>query len=452
MRMRRSTPFAPVSKSLRTLGLVLVAFAGGAVTSQAVFARSQSTSPYDPLDQLAWVLTLVENHYVDPVQRNKIVEGAIKGMVAELDPHSGYMNPEEYAAFQSDYEGKFGGIGVEVDYRDDKITVLAPMEGSPAARAGIQPGDEILAIDGKLLGGMRFDKIVGLMRGAAGSRVRLTVRRAGVAEPLQLDLTREVIQVASVVGKRLEGDVAFVRLRQFQERTHEELLTVTKKLREESARPLRGVLLDMRDNPGGLVDVAEQVADELLDGGTIYSTRQRGKVIEEAKASSGGALSSLPLVVIVNERSASASEIVAGALQDNRRATVIGAPTFGKGIIQTIHDLPGGAGLALTTARYYTPNGHAVQAQGIVPDVRVEPNQSSEPWGIVHERDYENHVPAEPIGGVPSGAKVARGSVVRASEGDTGPAREVPTNPAKGSDFMLAKGYELLLQKMGAAR
>ena len=435
---------------LRTAGLVLAAFAGGAVTSQAVHARNQSSSPYDPFDQLSWVLVLVENHYVDPAQRNKIVEGAIKGMVAELDPHSAYMDPQEYALFQSDTEGKFGGIGVEVDFRDERVTVLAPMEGSPAARAGVKPGDEIVAIEGKPVRGERLDKIITLMRGPAGSRVRLTLRRQGVSEPIQLDLAREEIRVASVVGKRLENDVGYVKLRQFQAGTHEELLRVTKKLREESKKPLRGVLLDMRNNPGGLVDEAEAVADEMLDTGVIYTTRHRGKVIDAVKASGGGALANLPIVALVNEYSASSAELVAGALQDNKRASVIGSSTFGKGSVQTIFDLPGGAGMRLTTMRYYTPSGRSIQAQGIQPDLRVEAGRPVQLGEVVRESDLDGHLPAEAGGGT-ANTNVARGPSVRASADDSGPARDVPTDPTKGSDFVLATGYKMLVERLGAA-
>jgi carboxyl-terminal processing protease len=430
------------------LGLVLAAFAGGAVTTQIVHARTQSTSPYNPFDQLSWVLVLVENHYVDPAQRTKIVEGAIKGMVAELDPHSAYMDPKEYALFQSDTEGKFGGIGVEVDFRDERVTVLAPMEGSPAEKAGMRGGDEIVAIEGKPIRGERLDKIITMMRGPEGSHVRITLRRAGQTEPLQLDLVREVIHVSSVVGKRLEGDIGYVRLRQFQAGTHEELLRVTGKLRAESPKPLRGVLLDMRNNPGGLVDEAEAIADELLDSGTIYSVRHRGKVIDEVKASSGGALAQLPIVTLVNEYSASSAELVAGALQDNKRATVVGATTFGKGSVQTIFDLPGGAGMRLTTMRYYTPSGRSIQAQGVLPDLVVANHKPLGPGEVVRESDLDGHLTPEASGGLPN-TNTARGPFVTAGADDTGPSRDVPTNPVKGTDFVLATGYKVLVDRLG---
>jgi carboxyl-terminal processing protease len=343
----------------RTAALVLAAFAGGAATSHLASAGAPTASPYAPFDQLARVLVLVENQYVDPTQRAKITDGAIKGLVAELDPHSSYMTPTEYALFQGETEGKFGGVGVEVDFRNDHVTVIAPIEGSPAARAGVKPGDQIVAIDGKPMRGERIDKLVTLMRGPSGSKVKMTVRRAGVADPITIELTREEIHVSSVVGKRLANDVAYLRLKQFQEGTHEELLRAAAKLRDESKAPLRGVILDMRNNPGGLVDEAQAVADEFITSGTIFSTRHRGQVVDEAKAHAGGAFASLPVVTLVNEYSASAAELVAGALQDSGRATVVGAQTFGKGSVQTIFDLPGGAWCASATSKGTYPQSRA---------------------------------------------------------------------------------------------
>ena len=433
---------------LRTIGLVVAAFAGGAITSQVVHATTQAQSPYNPFDQLAWALVLVENHHVDPAKRNTIIDGAIKGMVAELDPHSAYMDPQEYAAFQSDTSGKFAGIGIEVDFRNERVTVLAPMEGSPADRAGIKPGDEIIAIEGKPVRGEKVDKIIAMMRGPVKTHVRLTLKRPGQTEALQVDLVREEIQVASVVGKRLDNDMGYVRIKQFQGGTHDELLKVTAKLRAESSRPLRGVLLDMRNNPGGLIDEAEAVADEMLDSGGIYSTRHRGKVIDELKAQPGGALANLPIVALVNDFSASSSELVAGALQDNKRASIVGTQTFGKGSVQTIFDLPNGAGMRLTTMRYYTPSGRSIQAQGIQPDVLVEPAKPLQLGETLRESDIQGHLPAEANAGT-GGTNVARGPVVKAPETDSGIARDVPVDPAKGTDFVLATGYKLLLDRAG---
>jgi carboxyl-terminal processing protease len=446
-------------KWLRTAGLVLAAFAGGAVTSHLANASTQSSSPYAPFEQLSRVLVLVENSYVEPAQRNKIIEGAIKGMVAELDPHSVYMNPTEYAIFQGDTEGKFGGIGVEVDYRSEFVTILAPIEGSPAERAGIKAGDQILAINGKSVRGEPIDKLVGLMRGPAGSKVRILLRRPGVADPIQMELMREEIHVQSVVSKRLADDVAYIRLRQFQEGTHEELLRAAGSVRAEGKSPLKGVLLDMRNNPGGLVDEAEAVADEFLASGAIYSTRHRGKIIDEVKAQSGGAFTAIPVVVLVNEYSASSAELVAGALQDSRGATVVGANTFGKGSVQTIFELPGGAGLRLTTMRYYTPSGRSIQAEGIKPDFEISalpPAEGSAPsLGIVRERDLEGHLPADNAPGTPE-RKVTVVTGGNTAAGGNTPVvvspKDIPFNPVKGQDFALSVAYQLLLKGAGVKR
>ena len=301
---------------------------GNANLGRPAVATTQAQSAYLPFDQMSRVLVLVEHNYVEPAQREKLVDGALRGMVENLDPHSSYMNAEEFLQFQSDTEGKFGGIGVEVDLRDDLVTVIAPIEGSPAARAGIRPGDRILKVDGQALRG-RVDKIVHLLRGEAGTPVKLTIGREGVDDPIEMTITREVVRVSSVEAKRLDGDVLYVRLKQFQETTHEELLRDVAKVRAEKAAPLRGVLLDMRYNPGGLVDQSELVADEIMNSGVIYSTRHRGEVLDLVEATPGGALVGLPVVTLVNEYTASAAELVAGALQDSGRSTVIGAATFG---------------------------------------------------------------------------------------------------------------------------
>jgi carboxyl-terminal processing protease len=427
---------------------VATAFAGGAATSHFAQATTQAASPYSPLDQLARVLVIVENQYVEPTQRAKLTEGAIKGMVAELDPHSAYLPPDEFALFQGETAGKFGGVGVEVDFRNDYITVIAPIEGSPAARAGIRSGDQILAVDGKPMRGERIDKLVGLMRGPSGSRVAMTVRRQGAPDPLTFDLVREEIHIQSVTAKRLTGDIAYVRVKQFQEGTHQELVRIASKLRTEARAELRGVILDLRNNPGGLVDEAEGVADEFLSSGVIYTTRHRGKVIDEAHAHDGGAFATVPIVALVNEYSASSAELVAGALQDSRRATIVGAPTFGKGSVQTIYELPGGAGMRLTTMRYYTPSGRSIQAEGIKPDILIQPETPAPPGQIVRERDLEGHLLEESHVATVDATVVVdgKGSNPAVTTGD------VPTDPVKGDDFSLSVGYQSLLKTIGESR
>lgn len=412
-------------------------------------AAPENANAYAAMGQLGRVLTLVENEYVDPVERSRLVEGAVKGLVAELDPHSAYMPPPDFQIFQSDTEGKFGGIGVEVDVRGDAVTVLAPIEGSPAARAGVRSGDQIVAVDGDDARNIGLDKMVRRMRGAPGTRVKLSVRRASAKDLLTFDLVREVIKVSSVSGKLLDGNVAYLRVKQFQERTHEEMLRSLARLRLQAlGAPLTGVVLDLRNDPGGLVDEAAAVADELLPGGTIYTTRHRGKVTDEVTASPGGALVSLPAVVLVNEWSASASELVAGALQDNARALIVGTNTFGKGSVQTILELPGGAGIRLTTSRYYTPNGHAIQADGVHPDVAIQPDRAAAgTFPAFREKDLDNALSGEGSPDADDGGVVyvaPKDQDGGAGDTETFSVRDMPSDPTKGRDFALKIAYELV--------
>jgi carboxyl-terminal processing protease len=446
--LRRST-LGRFSGGSRLFLLVLAAFSGGALTSELARATTERQSPYAMLDQLARVLAFVENEYVDPVDRTTLLEGGIKGMVAELDPHSSYLAPEDYSIFQGDTEGQFGGVGVEVDFTTDFVTIIAPIEGSPAERAGIRPGDRIVAIDGQSVRGKSPVDLVRAMRGDPGTKVLLTIRRDGVERFLYFTLVRRVITVASISSRLLDGNVAYLRVKTFQSGTHSEFLEHLGRLRSQARGTLTGVLLDLRNNPGGLVNEASALADEFLSGGTIFTTRRRGQVVDEVRANASGALRRGPAVVLVNEFSASASELVAGALHDQRRATVVGAPTFGKGSVQTIVDLPGGAGLRLTTLRYYTPNGTAIQAHGVKPDVLV--GAAPGDYGIVRERNLEHHLaPVE-------GAVVETPPpVLEAPEGDgTGPKttddvdhgvlRQVPGDPRKSPDRALALAYEIVL-------
>jgi carboxyl-terminal processing protease len=426
--------------------LAISAFAGGALASHFASATTAEQSPYHLLDQMARVLVLIENEYVEPVDRSRLLEGAVKGMVAELDPHSSYLPADDYTILQGDTEGRFGGIGVEVDFEDDYVTVIAPIEGSPAFRAGVRSGDRIVAIDNSPVRGRSSDELVRQMRGAPGTKVILTVRRAGTDKLLYFTLAREVIAVASIASKLLKDDVAYIRMKTFQTGTHSELLDAVGKLRKQSRGSFQGLVLDLRNNPGGLVNEASAVADEFLGGGVIYTTRHRGKIVDEVKARQGGALSQGPIVVLVNEYSASAAELLAGALQDNHRASIVGAPTFGKGSVQTIIDLPDGAGLRLTTMRYYTPSGRAIQAQGIKPDVLVEAAYAADKsFGVIRERDLENHLPAEGPPGTPEGTDAGAASADDAGAAThLGVVRDVPFDPTGGADFALSIGYQIV--------
>lgn len=389
---------------------------------------------------------LIENEYVEPVERRRLIEGAIAGMVAELDPHSAYLPAEDYSIFQSDTEGRFGGIGVEVDFRDDYVMVIAPIEDSPASRAGMRPGDRIVAIDNISVRGQSAQDLVRQMRGEAGTKVTLTVRREGEDELRYFTLAREVIAVSSVASQRLAQGVGYLRIKQFQSGTHAELLQGVADLRRGGA--LQGILLDLRNNPGGLVNEASAVVDEFLSGGVIYTTRHRGRIVDEVRATPHGSLRRGPVVVLVNEYSASAAELVAGALQDHRRAAIVGAPTFGKGSVQTIVDLPGGAGLRLTTMRYYTPKGRAIQAQGIEPTVLVEGGYTTErSFGVLRESDLENHLPAE--GGPGEGLPLEAEDSTEDSETHLGVLRRIPFDPTGSADQALSIAFQIVTGVMG---
>lgn len=430
------------------VALGTLAFVGGAAAAGFARASTARQSPYDLLDQLARVLVIVENEYVEPVARERLVRGAIKGMVAELDPHSSYLPRQDFAVFQQDTEGRFGGIGVEVDFTADFVTVIAPIEGSPAQRAGVRSGDRIVAIDGVLVRNVSPENLVRQMRGEPGTQVTISIQRSGADKLLDFKLVREVILVASVTAKRLVGNVAYLRIKQFQEGTHAELIDWVTRLRRQRAEPLEGVLLDLRNNPGGLVDEAVAVADECLTGGVIFTTRHRDRIVEEVTATVNGALRSGPMVVLVNGFSASAAELVAGALRDQRRAIVVGSRTFGKGSVQTVVDLPGGDGLRLTTMRYYTPAGHAIQARGIEPDIVVDAYVASKGPAVLRESDLENHLPAEHHGeGVPTTKPPSevdeRGGADPAGT-HLGVARQVPDDPVGSDDLALSIAYQVV--------
>jgi len=431
-----------------TLGLLaLAAFAGGAAASELAHATGERQNPYHLMEQLGRVLVAIEDEYVDPVERARLIEGGIKGMVAELDPHSSYLPPEDYAIFQGDLEGRFGGIGVEVDFAGDYVTVIAPIEGSPAHQAGVKPGDRIVAIDNQAVRGKSPADLVRTMRGDPGTKVILSIRRDGIDRLMTFVLVRRTISVASIASKLLTGNLGYLRIKTFQSGTHAELLEHVGRLRSKARGNLEGIVLDLRNNPGGSVDEADAVADEFLSAGIIFTTRRRGKVVDEARADASGALRRQPTIVLVNEFSASASELVAAALRDNQRARIVGAPTFGKGSVQMIADLPGGAGLRLTTLRYYTPSGQAIQAQGVTPDIVVGAAPSD--FGIVREKNLEGHLPASE--GAPHDAvpPVTEGPAADAGpktteDIDHGVARDVPEDPTKGPDEALKVAYQLL--------
>jgi carboxyl-terminal processing protease len=379
---------------------VLSAFAGAAICAGAASAVPKKYSPYHKLNIFTRVLSYVENNYIEDVEQDRLVYGAIKGMLSTLDPHSSFMDPAQYREMKAEASGQFGGVGLEVEMRDGVLTVMSAIEGTPAAKAGLTTGDQLLRIDDQSTRGVTMDDAVARMRGRKGTPVKLLVGRKAWPEPKVVMLVRDEIHVENVTGKSFEPGYAWVRVRQFSDSTEHDLSAALDRLEKESpGGKLRGLVLDLRNNPGGLLDEAVRVADLFVESGLIVKTEGKGgRIIEEEKAHLHGTRLGFPIVCLVNGGSASASEIVAGALQDHHRALVMGTQTFGKGSVQTVIELDDGSALKLTIARYYTPSGRSIQEHGITPDVIVEklhladlkPDHSDEP--DKKERDLAGHL------------------------------------------------------------
>jgi len=333
--------------------------------------ESRRSDTYRQLDLFGTVFERVRASYVTKVSDEKLVSGAINGMLSRLDPHSSYMDAKTFREMQVQTRGQFGGLGIEVTMEKGLIKVVSPIDETPASRAGVQPGDLITHIDGKAVLGLSLSEAVERMRGKVGTKIRITVRRTGVA-PLQITITRAIIRIRTV-RSRLEGNIGYIRITSFNERAASGTKAAMEKFKKERGSKLAGIVLDLRNNPGGLLDQSIAVSDIFLGKGEIVSTR--GRIADSAQrfnARSGDMATGLPIVVLINGGSASASEIVAGALQDHRRAIVLGTRSFGKGSVQTIIPLSQGSAMRLTTARYYTPSGRSIQAKGITPDIVVE--------------------------------------------------------------------------------
>ena len=384
-----------------TLILLLGVFIGAGITlERAVLAeRHDSASGALPLEELRTfteVYSKIKSDYVEDVDDKKLLEDAITGMLAGLDPHSSYLDPQGFKEVRIGTEGQFGGLGIEVTMENGFIKVVSPIEDTPAARAGIEPGDLIVRLDDKAVKGLTLSDAVKLMRGKPGSVITLTVIREGEAKPLKVDITRAVIKIQSVKSRILEPGYGYLRITQFQANTGQNLKTALRKLETENKGKLKGMVLDLRNNPGGVLNAAVAVSDVFLSDGLIVYTEGR---VSDSKlkfsATSSEAIKGAPLVVLVNGGSASASEIVAGALQDHGRAIIMGTKTFGKGSVQTIMPMSNGAALKLTTARYYTPSGKSIQATGIEPDIITEDvkvTKSKQDEDRLKEADLSGHL------------------------------------------------------------
>jgi carboxyl-terminal processing protease len=350
-----------------SLLVVLTLSVGGSAVSKG----TDSGATYEQLRLFTEVLSIVQNQYVDEVPPRELIYSAIKGTLRGLDPHSSFLDPDSYREMQVETSGSFGGLGIEITLRDDILTVVAPIEGTPAHRAGLQPGDRIVKIDGLPTKDMQLADAVKRMRGKPGTRVTISVVREGWTEPHDFEITREQIRVHSVRTHDLGNGIAYIRLRQFQEQTAHDLDAALEKF---SRNGMKALILDLRNNPGGLLTSAVEVSEKFIEDGKLVVYTE-GRVRNQNMRFSAHAkkpLTSVPMVVLVNQGSASASEIVAGALQDYGRAVLVGTQTFGKGSVQTIIPLSDGSGLRLTTAKYFTPKGRSIHGKGITPDIVVE--------------------------------------------------------------------------------
>lgn len=385
-------------------GRKIITILVGAVTLIAVFigvgvqrrCAAQGGNDYESIELFTDVLAIVKKSYVEEVDTKKLIYGAINGMLAALDPHSSFMPPDTYKEMKIETKGSFGGLGIEITIKDGILTVISPIEDTPAFNAGIKSGDQILKIDDKFTKDLSIMDAVKRMRGAKGTKVVLTIMREGFEKPKEFSLMRDIIQVKSVKFKSLDDGYGYIRLSQFQEKSDEDFTRALKTLKEQNGGTLRGLVLDLRNNPGGLLDQAVRISNHFVEDGLIVYTEGREADSKmKFSASKGGKEPRYPIVVLINSGSASASEIVAGALQDHNRAVIMGTQSFGKGSVQTIIPLSDDSGLRLTTARYYTPKGRSIQAKGIVPDIvveRLELAATEKKEGMhIREKDLEHH-------------------------------------------------------------
>ena len=446
----------PFKAKFGTPALVAGAFAAGIVVGPLVGAWAQEgggrAETYRLLNLFGDVFERVRAEYVEPVSDRDLVENAINGMLTGLDPHSSYLNPRGFRDMQVQTRGEFGGLGIEVSQEGGYIKVISPIDETPAARAGVRPGDLIMQINGTSTQGLTLQEAVEQMRGERGTAIRITIRREGAERPIDMSITREVIR-PQVVRFRMEGsDIGYIRLSSFNEQTDAALRRAVTSLRQTGGQALRGIVLDLRNNPGGLLDQAVQVTDDFLEQGEIVSTRaRRNEDAQRWNARAGDISGGLPIVVLINSGSASASEIVAGALQDHRRAVVLGTRSFGKGSVQTVMPLGPNGAIRLTTARYYTPSGRSIQGTGIEPDIEVRATrQEASALSAQREREADLRRALRNEGGVQPTANIPPPPLNLPA----GIVERVLREPAEGApvldltkpetDFQLQQGLALL--------
>jgi len=394
-----------------------------------------ASEPYEELQVFAEVLSQVKKHYVEETNTKDLIQGALRGMLAGLDPHSSFMTPDMFKEMQVETKGEFGGLGIQIGIKNNRLTVISPIEDTPAFEAGIQPGDTIVKVDDKPTKDLTLMEAVQQMRGPRGTTVQLTIEREGLENPLVFTIKRDIIKIQSVRSKLLEGNVGYVRLSQFQEATAEDLTTELEKL---VSKDIQGLILDLRNNPGGLLTAAVGVSEQFLESGRlVVSIQGRNGKKDEYRARANSKNYQYPMIVLVNHGSASASEIVAAAMQDWGKAVVIGTTTFGKGSVQTILPLSDGSGLRLTTAKYYTPKGKSIHSIGVQPDIVIEPKPAQVAKQETPEGKKDGN--SENIQ-APSAAKPSASP----SQANSTPKDKDQPQPVPPEDVQLLKAVEML--------
>lgn len=425
--------------------LIAIAIVFGVLIGKGWERTGHATETYEELKTFSEVLTQVQKNYVDETKVKDLVQGAIRGMLSTLDPHSAYMTPEMYKEMQVETKGEFGGVGIQIGVKENRLAVIAPIEGTPAYRAGIKAGDFITKVNDESTKDLTLMDAVQKMRGPKGTKVNLTVQRDGTPDLLQFTLIRDTIKIESVKAKTLEN-MGYVRLTQFQEATGRDLSKALKQFREQK---VQGTILDLRNNPGGLLTAAVEVSEQFLPSGKlVVYTKGRESKKDEWFAKGKDQMEDAPMIILVNEGSASASEIVAGALQDWGRAVIVGTTLFGKGSVQTILPLGDGSGLRLTTAKYYTPKGRSIQSTGITPDivVKTQPTivtKAGEGKPGEKEADAKTAKPPTARDQPPSNAKQSEEGTKNGTT-PTPPSFDVAGEPSLEQDVQLQKAVELL--------
>ncbi len=429
--------------------MVVVALVVGVLLGKGWERTGHATETYEELKTFSEVLTQVQKSYVDETKVKDLVQGAIRGMLSTLDPHSAYMTPEMFKEMQVETKGEFGGVGIQIGVKENRLAVIAPIEGTPAYRAGIKPGDFIIKVNDEPTKDLTLMDAVQKMRGPKGSKINLTIQRDGTPDPLQFTLVRDTIKIESVKSKVLDN-IGYVRLTQFQESTGRDLGKVLKQFKDQK---LQSTILDLRNNPGGLLTASVEVSEQFLPGGKlVVYTKGRESKKDEWIAKGKDQMDDSPMIILINEGSASASEIVAGALQDYGRAVIVGTTSFGKGSVQTILPLGDGSGLRLTTAKYYTPKGRSIQSTGITPDIVVKAQppavvaKAGEPKAGEKEGDPKQTKPAA-VPGKDQPAQNGKGPEEGVPKNGTTPPPPLPdisSDPSLEQDVQLQKAVEML--------